>query len=181
MFKMIVVLFLMSLCTGCGPGSLFVSGNGATNGTNGLNGSNGHSAAFSELAADSTVCPTGGTVLSAGVDLNDNQVLEVSETKQVVITCNGQTGATGATGATGSQGSAGTNGVDATPVTLVQLCPGVSNYGTFIELGVCLNNKLYGVYSLNNGFMTYFANGSYSSNAVGSACNLTVNGCTVTH
>lgn len=175
MFKMIVVLFLMSLCTGCGPGSLFVSGNGATNGTNGLNGSNGHSAAFSELAADSTVCPTGGTVLSAGVDLNDNQVLEVSETKQVVITCNGQTGATG------SQGSAGTNGVDATPVTLVQLCPGVSNYGTFIELGVCLNNKLYGVYSLNNGFMTYFANGSYSSNAVGSACNLTVNGCTVTH
>lgn len=176
MFKMIVVLFLMSLCTGCGPGSLFVSGNGATNGTNGLNGSNGHSAAFSELAADSTVCPTGGTVLSAGVDLNDNQVLEVSETKQVVITCNGQTGATG------SQGSAGTNGVDATPVTLVQLCPGVSNYGTFIEVALCLGGtKLIGVYSQNGGFATVLANGSYTSNAIGSACNLTVNGCTVTH
>lgn len=180
---MIVVLFLMSLCTGCGPGSLFVSGNGATNGTNGLNGSNGHSAAFSELAADSTVCPTGGTVLSAGVDLNDNQVLEVSETKQVVITCNGQTGATGATGATGSQGSAGTNGVDATPVTLVQLCPGVSNYGTFIELGVCLNNTtLIAVYSQNGGFATVLAPGNYSSNAIGSACSLTVGpNCKVTH
>ncbi len=96
-------------------------------------------------------------------------------------------GAVGATGSQGRQGETGTaglngiNGQDATPVTVVPLCPGVSSYGTFVEVAVCLNGSLYGVYSQNGGFLTLLANGSYSSNAIGSACNLAVRGCNVTH
>lgn len=82
---------------------------------------------------------------------------------------------------TGPQGQQGNPGVDATPVTIVPLCPGVSNHNVFVEVGICLNGKLYGVYSANGGFMTYLADGSYNSNAIGSACNLTVNGCNVSH
>ena len=155
------VLILISLTfTGCGE--LFLT-------KNPKDGVNGHSAVFKLLTADSTVCPAGGSIMSAGIDLNDDALLQPEETKSVLVACNGQQGATGA---------AGTN---ATSVTIVPLCPGVSNYGTFIEIGLCMNSKLYGVYSANNGFLTYLASGSYSSNAIGSACNLVINGCTVSH
>lgn len=87
----------------------------------------------------------------------------------------------GVDGRNGINGNNGANGTDATPVTVVPLCPGVSNYGAFVEVGVCINGELYGVYSANGGFLTKLANGSYSSNAIGSACNLTVTGCVVTN
>lgn len=74
----------------------------------------------------------------------------------------------------GPPGPAGSPGVDATPVTVVNLCPGVSNYGTFVEVALLINNKLWAIYSLNGGFMTYLAPGHYTSNGVGSACNFTV-------
>lgn len=84
----------------------------------------------------------------------------------------GDTGPMGPQGTPGSQGSAGTN---ATPVTIVNLCPGVTTYASvFVEVAICLDNKLYGVYSSLGGFMTYLPPGNYSSNAIGSACNLTV-------
>lgn len=104
----------------------------------------------------------------------------------------GPTGATGAQGPQGPQGTSGVNGVngtngtngingtDGTTITVVQLCPGVSNYGTFVEVGLCMNGKLYGVYSANGGFLAYLADGTYYSNGIGSACNLTVTGCTIT-
>lgn len=67
------------------------------------------------------------------------------------------------------------NGVPGSSITPVQLCPGTISYpSTFIEYGWCLNNKLWGVYSANDGFLTYFPSGSYQSNAIGSRCNLTV-------
>jgi hypothetical protein len=68
---------------------------------NGTNGSNGHSAAFSQAVADISVCPTGGTVLSVGVDLDDDSLLQPSEVTGVVATCNGLVGATGSSGADG--------------------------------------------------------------------------------
>ncbi len=93
----------------------------------------------------------------------------------------GVQGAQGRQGETGTTGADGSNGQDATPVTVVPLCPGSSNYGTFVEVGICLNGRLYGVYSTHGGFLTLLADGDYSSNAIGSACNLTVSGCTVSH
>lgn len=82
----------------------------------------------------------------------------------------------------GDPGVQGPKGADGTTITLVQLCPGVSNYGTFIEVAMCIDDNLYGVYSANNGFLTYLPPGNYTSNAIGSACNLTIQPhCVVSH
>lgn len=113
--------------------------------------------------------------------------------KAVVIT--GPPGADGVPGINGVDGQNGTNGTDGVPGLdgqdgispptpyMVHLCPGVTAYpSVFVEVALCLNNKLYGVYSANGGFLTYLPPGTYSSNAIGSACNLTVGAdCQVTN
>lgn len=86
----------------------------------------------------------------------------------------GSTGSVGATGPRGEVGPSGTNGADGQPAQVVALCPGVSTYGTFVEVALRINGKLYAVYSANGGFLTYLAPGAYSSNAIGSACSFTV-------
>ena len=58
-------------------------------------GSNGHNVVFSEVNASTSVCPTGGYLLSIGVDLNDNSILDVSEVENVLKVCNGATGTNG--------------------------------------------------------------------------------------
>lgn len=59
--------------------------------------------------------------------------------------------------------------------SIVQLCPGVTTYGSkYVELGFCISNKLYAVYSANDGFLTEIVPGRYSSNAINSVCNFTV-------
>lgn len=86
----------------------------------------------------------------------------------------GSQGAPGATGSDGARGPAGAPGSDAASARVVPLCPGTSNYGTFVEVALCLDDQLYAIYSQNGGFMTLLAPGNYTSNAIGSACNLTV-------
>lgn len=98
----------------------------------------------------------------------------------------GKDGANGTNGVNGSNGSDGSNGHDGTPgtvINMIKLCPGVTVYpSAFVEVAVCVDNKLYGVYSANGGFMTELVSGAYSSNAIGSACNLTVGAnCAVTY
>jgi hypothetical protein len=93
----------------------------------------------------------------------------------------GAVGATGAQGQQGDQGPVGPAGADGTAVTLVKLCPQTPSYGTFVEFGMCINGSLYGVYSANGGFLALLPNGNYTSNGIGSSCNLTVTGCTVSH
>lgn len=88
----------------------------------------------------------------------------------------------GCNGETGPQGLQGPQGANGAAATVVPLCPGVSNYGVFVEVALCLNDSLYAVYSANGGFLTLLAPGNYSSNAIGSACNLTVAAhCKVSH
>lgn len=167
--NVLIALFLMTLNFGC-----------STEVLTGRPGANGHSAVFKLLVADSSMCVAGGSVMSAGVDLNEDATLQPSETTSVLVACNGQQGANGSNG---SNGTNGINGTNATPVTIVPLCPGVSNYGTFIEVALCYGGTtLVGVYSANGGFATVLAPGNYSSNAIGSACNLTVQAnCVITH
>lgn len=95
----------------------------------------------------------------------------------------GKGGTNGRDGLKGDTGASGHDGQNATPVTIVQLCPGVNSYSViFVEVGICLQGKLYGVYSANGGFLTELLPGTYSSNAIGSACNLTIGAnCVVTH
>lgn len=100
-------------------------------------------------------CLYGGTVVSIG--------------EATTIICNGLTGATG------SQGAPGVD-INPNPVKVVTFCRGVTVYpSNFLEIGLIINGKLYGVYSSNNGFLTELPPGNYLSNAVGSTCNFTVN------
>ncbi len=94
----------------------------------------------------------------------------------------GPIGPAGQNGAPGSDGANGPKGADGTVITIVQLCPGYTTYSsTFVEVAECINNKLYGVYSQNGGFLTELPPGEYASNGIGSACNLTVGvNCAVT-
>lgn len=87
----------------------------------------------------------------------------------------GQQGSAGNTGTPGSTGAQGPAGADGKIATVVQLCPGTPVYGSvYVETAICINNQLYGVYSANGGFLTLLTPGAYSSNAIGSACSLTV-------
>lgn len=96
---------------------------------------------------------------------------------------NGQPGIVGPKGDKGDPGDRGPAGADGLPAQVVMLCSGINTYpGVFVEVALCLNNKLYGVYSANGGFLTELPPGNYSSNAIGSACNLTVHAnCIVSH
>jgi hypothetical protein len=136
-------------------GSLITCANGSVlirNGYNGLNGRNGAPG----LAGTNGTNGTDGT--------------------------NGVDGTNGTNGTNGNDGAAGSNGADATPVVAINLCPNVSVYPSrFVESAFCIGNKLWGVYSLNGGFLTYLPEGNYSSNAVGSSCSFTIGAnCSVT-
>jgi hypothetical protein len=62
-----------------------------------------------------------------------------------------------------------------TVISLVQFCSGTTTYpSTFTEIGFCINNALYAVYSANSGFLTYVPPGTYNSNAINSNCTFIV-------
>lgn len=86
---------------------------------------------------------------------------------------NGKDGASGPAGVSGSTGAAGQAGTIILPI---KFCPNsVAVYpSVFPEYGVCIDNKLYAVYSANDGFLTEIPPGQYSSNAIGSSCTFTV-------
>lgn len=113
----------------------------------------------------STTCPAGGMTITVG-----------STTTNICNGVIGPAGVPGEVGNTGSPGADGSPGTNATPVQVVQFCPGVTVYpSAFLEIGLIINGALYAVYSVNDGFLSRIPPGSYSSNAVGSSCNFTVN------
>lgn len=95
----------------------------------------------------------------------------------------GSTGATGSAGVTGPTGEAGVNGTNGTVVVAVQFCSGTPTYPTtFPEVGFCINNNLWAVYSQNGGFLTELPLGNYSSDGINSSCSFTVgSNCSVSH
>ncbi len=87
----------------------------------------------------------------------------------------GLPGNDGTTGPTGPQGQPGVDGTDADSVTIVKLCPQTTTYpSTFVEIAFCVNHKLYGTYSANDGFSTEIVPGTYSSNGINSSCTFIV-------
>lgn len=174
----------------CPDGSITTikDGQDGITGSTGNSGTNGHSAAFSQSSVDTSVCTNGGYAISAGVDLNDNHLLELTETTQVAIICNGlngqngSNGSTGATGQAGTNGTNGTNGQDApptafTPVGLVDPCGDAP--GRYDEVFLKLaNGMLLASFSDNaNGMNTRFSvltPGSYGTTD-GDNCVFTVN------
>lgn len=88
---------------------------------------------------------------------------------------NGINGTNGTNGSNGTNGINGTNGTNGTVVAPIQFCPGTGSYpSTFPEVGFCINNNIYAVYSANGGFLTEILPGTWSSNAIGSSCSFTV-------
>lgn len=138
------------------------------NGVRYVQGGQGPAVSVTTATATSLQCPTGGTQVYVGTT--------------VTVVCNGAQGATGAAGSNGANGTNGTNGTNATPVSLIKLCPGTPSHTVFVEYAICVQNQLYAVYSANGGFLTLLSPGGYTSDGIGSACNLTVAAnCVVSH
>jgi len=64
-------------------------------------------------SAPVSVCPNGGIQVDAGIDSNNNGVLDPAEVASTQYVCDGAPGATGQTGATGADGTNGSNGLNA--------------------------------------------------------------------
>lgn len=130
----------------------------ACGGLIGTPGNDGSTPTVKSRPASSEECLIGGVVIT----VND----------KTTIICDGSNGAIGSTGPAGSPGTA---------ITLIPFCPGTPVYpSVFLEYGMCINGSMWGVYSYANGFLSQLPNGNYQSNAVGSQCNFTITGCSVT-
>lgn len=79
----------------CTDGTSHLVPNGAT-GNSGADGSNGHSAVVGLTAASTLQCPSGGQVITAATDSNDNGVLDSGDSNiQAAVICNGVAGPQG--------------------------------------------------------------------------------------
>lgn len=158
------MMFLL-LLTACGvnnpygfPGPVGPSGIPGQAGAVGQTGLNGTSCTVTTIVA-SLPAPNGGSLIQCQ-----------DGTQSLVL--NGLNGAVGQTGAAGINGTNGTNG---TLVTPIQFCKGTGSYpSTFPEVGFCINNNLYAVYSANGGFLTEVLPGTWSSDGINSSCTFTV-------
>lgn len=119
---------------------------GACSGLVGADGNDGITPTVKSRPASPEECIIGGVVIT----VND----------KTAIVCDGTNGGTGS---------------PASSVTTINLCPGVTSYpSVFIEVALCVDDQLYAVYSIPGAFLTLIPPGVYTSNALGSACNLTV-------
>lgn len=149
---------VLCLLTGCG--------------TQGADGADASAIPVLTRPATADECPTGGTHIGIG--------------SASFNACNGSPGAPGSNGIDGSAGPIGPKGdpgVDTTPITIVQFCSGSTVYpSVFAEIGFCISNQIYAVYSEHDGFMTYVPPGAYVSHAHGSNCTFTVGpNCAISH
>ena len=170
----IVLLTLVSL-SACGKQIL--------TGPAGAPGATGATGATGQTGAPGGNCTV--TAVASGVaDPNGASLIQCPDGSQSLVLngtdgtdgTNGTNGATGATGQTGATGTNGTNGTNGTVITPVQFCTGdTGSYpSTFPEVGFCINNNLYAVYSANGGFLTEVLPGTWSSDGINASCTFTV-------
>lgn len=157
MFRLVMIIMLSAVFSACGQPQ---AGSAGSQGPAGPQGSAG-------------VSPPSCTVISVPAS-------GVAPNGGALVTCPDGTQSLVLNGTNGTNGAPGTPG---TLVTPVQFCPGTTHYPTtFPEVGFCINNELYAVYSANDGFLTKVAPGVWSSNAIGSSCTFTVSAnCVVTN
>lgn len=141
-----LVIFMLAI-SGCSRGG---------QGDPGIQGPSGPQTPVLTQPASLQECPAGGVDLTIGT--------------VTTTLCNGITGATGA------DGNQGPPGIDVSPITVVQLCTGVTpTYpNVFPEIGLCIAGNLYAVYSANGGFLVYAPPGAYYSNGINASCTFTV-------
>lgn len=158
-FFMIIYLLLgwavltLSL-TGCNTGVKYIQGpKGETgapgqdgrDGIDGRDGSNGSSCSIATIEKGNVAVPSGGAL----------------------ITC---------PDGTSSIITNGTDGVPGTIITPVQFCKNFRALypSAFPESGLCINNRMFGVFSENGGYLAEMANGTYYSNGRHSTCVFTL-------
>lgn len=103
---------------------------------------------------NSTNCPSGGTKIMAGQDVNANNTLDSTEVQSTAYVCNGATGAqglqgtvgpvgiSGPAGPAGPQGAPGTNGYNSLMAVVAELPGSNCTYGgTRITSGLDLNRN----------------------------------------
>jgi len=159
------------------------AGTAGASGATGAAGKNTLAKTTSEVAGAN--CAAGGVKVEYGLDLNSNNILDVSEINATLTKyiCNGTVGATGAqgptgltglagaTGATGAQGIAGTNGTNGTngldgKNTLFNTTPettgaNCANGGVKVEYGLDVNsNNVLDVSEINATLTKYVCNGT---------------------
>lgn len=156
-----VIILLCVLSSSCGivfqtPVGVSGTVSSPIPGPSGAPGSPGASIVSASIPDTSGACAGGGNVLMFAQDTAGTGVWSSSDPDQTsLLVC---------------------NGANSTPITVVQLCAGItpSYPSTFPEVALCLNNQLYGVYSTNGGFLSLLTPGSYSSDGVNASCTLTV-------
>lgn len=146
MLKTSLVVGLFVTLFGCGK----LQGPAGSMGPQGVAGTNGQSCTVTTVPVNN-VAPNGGSLIQCP-DGSSSLVLN------------------------GTNGTNGTNGVNGTVITPIQFCGGVTgNYpSTFPEVGFCINNSLYAVYSANGGFLTEVLPGTWSSDGINASCTFTV-------
>ncbi len=130
-------------------------------GPQGLPGSNGLNVLFKTTTENPGVnCNTGGIKIEAGLDANNNGVLDVGEINNALTkyVCNGNIGATGLMGSPGANGSNGRNTVAKT--TTEPAGVNCSTGGVKLEFGIDGNsNNVLDPAEVNSALTKYVCNG----------------------
>lgn len=156
-FLLISLMFLAS----CGLEREWLEGPQGSYGTQGVAGPTGATGATGPQGAPGASC-TVSAVAASNVAPNGGSLISCPDGSQSLVL----------NGTNGTNGAAGTPGTIVTPV---QFCAGTPSYpSSFPEVGFCIDNTLYAVYSANDGFLTEVTPGEYRSNAVGPSCNFYV-------
>lgn len=179
----VLIVLISLMLTACGeppagiPGPKGDTGKTGAQGPTGSQGSQGVQGVPGDISFPCTVRtdPAGARIVCP-------------DATSVVITngvngVDGQPGVPGIDGINGTNGTNGENGAPGTQIVPTQFCvnSGATVYpSNFPEFGLCIDGKMYGVYSANNGFLALLPDGTYSSNPVGPQCTFVIAGCTVT-
>lgn len=88
--KKVLLVLLLAVISACSV----EDGVDGADGINGVNGEDGFSSLI-KILEDNSVCPTGGTKIQSGLDINRNSLLDDSEVESTTYVCNGMNGTNG--------------------------------------------------------------------------------------
>jgi len=152
LFYTFLIIFIIA--ASCAPPEYRYETIKGKDGKDGRDGANGHSAIYTTTSASSSQCSNGGTVILTAVDLDDNQVLDLTDGNiQSVVVCNGLNG---------QDGSNGTDGQNApptpfTPVGLLDPCGTNPNLHNEVFLKLADGTVLASFSDNVNGYNTRFS------------------------
>lgn len=113
MRKSLILVLSLVATFACGKDATVITGLPGAKGDAGSSGLNGHNTLVS-LINSAPGCSNGGTTFVMGLDLNDDNNLDLLEVQQSSYVCNGSNGTNGINGTNGTNGSNGVDGINGT-------------------------------------------------------------------